>query len=223
MKELSTYREQARVSLQNRWNDAAVAMFLIFLISGFCTALSSGAESHGASAETGALIGLGAVISILILSPLGYALYTGILQLSRGDEQSLTKSIFGLFKKQYASYLVASVVVEVFTAVVGVFTLFIGYFILAYAYRMVPYLLRDYPELSTTEAMKTSREMMKGHKMDLFLLDLSFIGWYLLGFVTLCIGLLWVIPYHYTAAAHFYDDLKAETIVEDDEDKAFVE
>ena len=45
---------------------------------------------------------------------------------------------------------------------------------------MVPYLLADYPELSTEEAFRISREMMNGEKMNTFILDLSFIGWYIL-------------------------------------------
>ena len=53
-------------------------------------------------------------------------------------------------------------------------------------------------------------KMMDGHKMDLFLLILSFIGWFLLSILTLGIGLLWLIPYMYTSIAHFYEQLKAE-------------
>lgn len=80
---------------------------------------------------------------------------------------------------------------------------------------MVPYLLRDYPELTATEALRTSREMMKGHKWDLFVLDLTFIGWGILCLFTAGIGLLWLQPYVSAAYAHFYEDLKAETIVEE--------
>ena len=54
----------------------------------------------------------------------------------------------------------------------------------AYEYRMVPYLLADYPELSTEEAFRISREMMNGEKMNTFILDLSFIGWYILSGIT---------------------------------------
>jgi uncharacterized membrane protein len=50
---------------------------------------------------------------------------------------------------------------------------------------------------------------MKGYKWKLFLLDLSFIGWILLGFITFSIGLLWVRPYMETAHAEFYERRKA--------------
>jgi uncharacterized membrane protein len=52
---------------------------------------------------------------------------------------------------------------------------------------------------------------MKGHKMKLFLLDLSFIGWSLLCIFTLGIGLLWLIPYMQSARAAFYEDLRTKT------------
>jgi uncharacterized membrane protein len=52
--------------------------------------------------------------------------------------------------------------------------------------------------------------MMQGRKMKLFLLDLSFIGWILLSILTLGIGLLWLLPYIYSARAAFYEDILAE-------------
>jgi uncharacterized membrane protein len=76
--------------------------------------------------------------------------------------------------------------------------------------------MHDYPELTPREALKVSREMMKGHKWDLFVLDITFIGWILLSILTLGIGMLFVTPYMQTASALFYDDLRAKTIVEED-------
>ena len=57
--------------------------------------------------------------------------------------------------------------------------------------------------------------MMKGHKWDLFVLDLSFICWILLGIMTAGIGLLWVAPYMDTTHAAFCEDLKNECIEEE--------
>ena len=68
----------------------------------------------------------------------------------------------------------------------------------AYEYRMVPYLLADYPELSTEEAFRISREMMNGEKMNTFILDLSFIGWYILSGITCnLVGIFYLYPYKY--------------------------
>lgn len=82
----------------------------------------------------------------------------------------------------------------------------------SYSYRMTIYVLNDQPELSFNGAIEKSMDMMKGHKMKLFLLDLSFIGWALLSIITLGIGVLWLYPYMLSASAAFYEDLKKETV-----------
>ena len=51
---------------------------------------------------------------------------------------------------------------------------------------------------------------MSGNKMRLFLLDLSFIGWFLLGLITFGIAFLWITPYWNTARAAFYEDLMSD-------------
>lgn len=82
--------------------------------------------------------------------------------------------------------------------------------IMAYAYSMTPYILDEHPEIGAWDASKRSREMMKGHKLRLFWLDLSFIGWFLLSILTLGIGFLWLIPYNEVSRVAFYNDLKAQ-------------
>ncbi len=52
--------------------------------------------------------------------------------------------------------------------------------------------------------MKESKSLMKGHKLDLFLLWLSFIGWVILAILTFGIGFLWLSPYMGTTTSHFY-------------------
>ena len=79
-----------------------------------------------------------------------------------------------------------------------------------YSYAMTLYILRDYPELGPRGATLKSKLMMRGHKRELFLLNLSFIGWIALGIITCGIGLLFVYPYMRAAHAHFYNDVKAE-------------
>ena len=80
---------------------------------------------------------------------------------------------------------------------------------------MVPYLMRDYPEIGAREALRLSRELMRGHKWDLFVLQFTFIGWIILSILTAGIGFLWLMPYMATAQAHFYQDLKDAQIEEE--------
>ena len=72
---------------------------------------------------------------------------------------------------------------------------------------MTFYLLVDFPELSASEALKSSWEKMNGHRMRLFLLEISFIPYILLSLLSLGIGMLWVYPYIQESFAQFYLDL----------------
>ena len=60
------------------------------------------------------------------------------------------------------------------------------------------------------DTLRLSRRMMEGHKMQLFKLQLSFIGWILLNVLTLGIGMLWLMPYMMTTLAAFYQDVRNE-------------
>ena len=77
----------------------------------------------------------------------------------------------------------------------------------AYRYALVPYLMADHPNMSVSEAFTVSKRLMKGRKGDLFLLHLSFIGWLIIGTLTLGIGNLVVFPYMQMAEAAFYRNI----------------
>ena len=75
----------------------------------------------------------------------------------------------------------------------------------SYSYRMVPYILKDEPELSPKEVLKRSKAMMKGNKWHAFVLDLSFLGWYLLGILTIgVLNFFWTEPYKQSTNAALY-------------------
>ena len=99
---------------------------------------------------------------------------------------------------------------------VTLYTLFWGLLLIipgiikSLAYSMTYFISKDHPEYSIDECIEASKRMMDGHKGELFVLYLSFIGWFLLGILTLGIGYLWLIPYMDTTIAHYYEELKAE-------------
>ena len=79
-----------------------------------------------------------------------------------------------------------------------------------FSYAMTPFILMDHPEMTASEAIRASQKLMEGHKGDLFVLSLSFIGWNLLCVLTLGIASLWVNPYINAAYAAFYRELTAQ-------------
>lgn len=98
--------------------------------------------------------------------------------------------------------------VVLFTFIAAV--LMIPGFVLAIAYAMVFFILHDKPELRPVDVLRESRKMMDGHKMEYFLLMLSFFGWLVLGALTLFIGYLWLVPYMQMTEFKFYERLRAE-------------
>ena len=74
----------------------------------------------------------------------------------------------------------------------------------AFAYSQMYFLMAENPDMSAADAQKKSIEMMRGHKGELFVLYLSFIGWMLLAELTFGILLIWLAPYISTTFANFH-------------------
>ena len=85
----------------------------------------------------------------------------------------------------------------------------------SYEYRMMPYILSENPDMSKEEVFALSKQMMTGNKWKAFVLDLSFIGWDILGALTLGIlNVFYIVPYKMITDAGLYRALKKETVLE---------
>ena len=83
----------------------------------------------------------------------------------------------------------------------------------AFGYYVVPYILAENPNIDHDRALKLSREMTMGYKGEIFITELSFIGWELLNCLTLGIlGIFYVNPYRYGAQAEAYRFLRAKAM-----------
>lgn len=76
------------------------------------------------------------------------------------------------------------------------------------SYSMAFYVLAENPQMTAREALRESKRLMKGHVFELFVMNLSFIGWYILCMFTWFIPIFYVNPYHQTALANFYQYIK---------------
>lgn len=215
MKNRSEYRAQAREILSGQWKNAAMigAIFLVFTL---LVEVPSLCVLHAGTTIQNATNGFTMLYSFLILVPLEFAMLCAFLNFTRGEITSdgLCQDTLNHFKAHWSRVVPTYLLEGVIILGLSIVTLGIAGIIFAYAYSMVPYLLKDYPELSPKEALRASREMMKGHKWEFFLLQLSFIGWIILSILTACIGLIFLEPYIATTNAYYYEDLKAETIIE---------
>ncbi len=82
-----------------------------------------------------------------------------------------------------------------------------------YSYWAVPFVKYDNPGLSAKEVARMSKDMMQGHRWELFVLQLSFVGWWIVGFLCCCIGLYPVYAYLFAAMAAFYEDVRSEYVL----------
>jgi len=88
--------------------------------------------------------------------------------------------------------------------------LFVPGIIKSYEYRMVPYILAENPSISPKRAFQLSKKMTDGEKWNIFVLDLSFYGWMLLGVLACCVGAYFVEPYMQATYAALYEAMRAK-------------
>ena len=114
---------------------------------------------------------------------------------------------FLLRVKKWCHVAVANFVAGVFLTLWSL-TL-IGGIIKSYSYHLVPYILAENPAIKVLDAITLSRKLMKGHKWECFLLELSFLGWDLLGIITLGLSnVLFTAPYKMAVFGEYYARLR---------------
>jgi uncharacterized membrane protein len=118
---------------------------------------------------------------------------------------------FGFNEQNYMAIVKTMLLTKVYIFLWSLLLIIPG-IIKSYAYRMVPYILADNPNIGVEEAITLSNNMTRGYKFDMFVLDLSFIGWYLLGTLALGIGVLFVMPYENATNAELYLVLRKEAL-----------
>ncbi|MBQ9474057.1 MAG: DUF975 family protein [Bacteroidales bacterium] len=185
----STLRATARKRLDGNWFYAALTTLVYYLV--------------------GCATGCIPFAGLLVTLPLSFGFNLTFLKLRRGelDNEEMPVVMFDVFHK-YGRYLGTGLLRAVYI-LLWTMLLIVPGIIMSYAYAMTPYIAHDNPELSADECIDYSQQMMKGHKWQLFCLDLSFIGWAFLCIFTMGIGLLWLVPYIQSSHAEFYENLKS--------------
>ena len=196
------YKNRALASLDSRWTTPVLCTLVYYLIF-----LAIGAVTNSLNEDI-----TKNTISILLYIaaiPLAWSLSVLFLDLIRGEQVSVSSIFRGYKKPWWSKSLLIPLLVGVYTFLWTMLFIIPG-FIKSYSYAMTYFVYRDNQEMGCDAAIEESMRLMDGHKMDLFILDLSFLGWLLLSILSLGIGLLWLVPYMQSAHAHFYEDLVRE-------------
>ena len=149
------------------------------------------------------LLSLAALAALLgVLLEIGYISYH--LGIRRGREMPYLTLFDGF---SFAGKVILLYIVQYIFIFLWSLLLFIPGIVKAYAYSMVYYVKADHPEYGWRECLDESQRLMTGHKWEKFVLDLSFIGWGIVGSLCLGVGTLWVMTYMAATEAQYYEYL----------------
>ena len=157
------------------------------------------------SAAASVLAGVG---QLLIVGILNYGIARLTVTTVRTGKEFSVNDLFCAINENWSDALVLGLLQSLFTFLWSLLFIIPG-IVKSYSYALASYIQQDSENKNWEFCIQKSMRMMQGRKMQLFLLDLSFIGWYLLGLLCFGIGVLFVYPYHQMARANFYEALKA--------------
>ncbi|MBL7764851.1 MAG: DUF975 family protein [Chitinophagaceae bacterium] len=177
-------KDEALAKLNNNWGTAILALLIVIAISMASSFIP--------------------FASILISGPFSLGMAGIYLKISRGWKPDIN-GVFDGFK-QFGNAIGASILIGLIV-LLGCLLLIVPGIIAALALSQTYRIMHDNPQMSITDAMQKSHDMMKGHRGDYFIFNLSFIGWALLCILTLGLGFLILGPYVATSNSIYYNKL----------------
>lgn len=159
---------------------------------------------------TGLLAGITTVVILIVLVAkvfVGNLLKMGgyrFFILNQTAQPGIGTLLDGFRSGHYVNIVLAMFLRDLFTALWSLLLVVPG-IVKHYEYLMVPYIIAENPAMDYKEAFQISKQMMDGEKMEAFIMDLSFLGWYLLSAVTCgLLAIFYVNPYVQASFAEMY-------------------
>lgn len=143
-------------------------------------------------------------------------------------QQRAPMSVLFSHVSQYKEAFLANLLIYIYITLWSILFIIPGV-IAAYSYSMTFFIMQENPGISAGQAMKASRRLMRGHKMELFFIELSFLGWAILSLLTFGIGYFFLNPYFVATKTAYYDSIrvlnrpKKEETEYDDNETFFVD
>lgn len=181
---------------QNAWMVALAVCLLIGLME---------------TAASGVIPAIGA---LLIIGPLEYGKAYLFLKQARDSQPMQLGDMFRGFQDDFGGTFLIGLMTNIFTALWSLLFVIPG-IVKAYSYSMAYYIKLDHPDYGWKACIDESRRMMQGHKWERFVLDLSFLGWIIVGSLCLGVGSLWVTPYMEATRAQYYEYVRTSPVMDD--------
>lgn len=194
-------KKMAKGQLKGNWAWAIGLMFISQFIIGFLNGFNQefwtrifASNNNGDSIQMICSVLIGIFISAIILWGVNYSFLA--FRDNQQNKPNIFKASFAAFGNNYVKTLKTSFLTNLFTILWSILLIIPG-IIKAYSYALTPYIMKDMldsnHEMTATEAINESKEIMNGHKKELFLLDLSFLGWFLLVILPIYVGYICII------------------------------
>ncbi|QGQ98407.1 DUF975 family protein [Paenibacillus psychroresistens] len=232
-------KEKAKQVLRTSYWKAFLVSLVLAIISGGIPSCSFNSSFSGSIGNNGSSMNLsgffdgigdwlnGALLVIIII----FAIIAGLIALAfrfflivplevgvrqyfkQAAQEDVNMNYLGYsFKKEKYLAIVKGMFWSAFLNFLWFLLLIVPGIVKAYSYSLVPYILADNANIGTKRAIALSIQMTRGQKWNMFVLDLSFIGWYLLGTLACGIGVLFVFPYVNSTEAELYLVLRQQAL-----------
>ena len=220
-------KEQAKIIMKRNYWKMFVVTLLVGLLTGEKTTIIERVQNFAStniSYDTSPIfyssnfqyifysfISIASILGILYTIFIGNVIVVGKSRyfIKNHDENPELSEIFKGFKGNYLNVVKIMFLMNL-KILLWLFLFIVPGIIKAYEYSMIPYLLAENPNLTASQAFSLSKQMTTGQKMDLFVLDLSFLGWIILGLICCGIGILFLQPYPEATRAEVYLILKQQ-------------
>lgn len=186
-------KEQAKSQIRGKIWELFLVSLIVFGVSFLCTLIPV----------------VGGIVEFCLASALSIGMIMIYLKIAKGEEFQVGDVFEGCHIMGKAIWL--NILLSVFTALWSLLLIIPG-IIKSYSYSMASYILAENPNMTAREAIKESMRIMEGHKMDLFILQLSFLGWAILTAFTFGLAGIYVIPYMQQTFVNFYNSIKGNNI-----------
>ena len=192
-------KAKAKDQLKGNW---ALSVILFLLYSAICFL-------SGYPGDTTLVISVN-IIGLLLIGSLEVGMNRYVLKLTDYRLDIKLSDLFSGFDVFFKALFIT--VLYGLGVFIGTILFIVPGIIIALMFSQSYYILAQNPEKTAIECMKLSTNIMKHHKWELFVLELSFIGWIILGLIPFGLGLLWVMPYYFVTLGNYYVALKESYI-----------
>lgn len=222
MKTRAELKQSAKDVLRGHWGQAVGlnALTVILAYGSFGVSMRQQYANFNVNGQVGGGSFLVSVLAVAINFGVWFTFLSWIRQPKR--EVRPLRDAFSVIATPAVFALLLQWLIITFVVGIGLILLLIPGIIVGLMWSQAVYVYKDLhaanPDASVWQgimpALSLSTQLMRGHKWEFFVLQLSFLGWILLGMLSLGIGFFWITPYINATSAAYYDELEASSNVE---------